>query len=276
MASYIGARPEGLVLNGDIANDAVTSDKIDSTSTGMALADLTVDTSTLVVDATNNRVNIGTATGVSGYPLRVANNSGNCQILLTAGTNFNSTIAFGDQDANDTGEIVYASNGDSMRFNVNGGEKGRFLSGGGLTFNGDTADANALDDYEQGVWTATLDGGTSGPSTAVTQDGAYTKIGNLVFAHALFANRDTTGASGIVQITGWPFAPNLTIPTGAVMSYNTFNVNSTTANISPFFASQTLLRFYGTLDGANVWVSMQHSAGAGRYLYFSVTYHTNQ
>jgi len=94
MASYIGARPEGLVLTGDIANDAVTSAKIDSTSTGMALADLTVDTSTLVVDATNNRVNIGTATGVSGYPLRVANNSGDCQILLTAGTNFNSTIAF--------------------------------------------------------------------------------------------------------------------------------------------------------------------------------------
>jgi hypothetical protein len=71
------------------------------------------------------------------------------------------------------------------------------------------------------------------------------------------------------------FAPNLTIPTGNVMSQITLNVNSNTANISPFFASATLLRFYGTLDGANVWVSMQHSAGTGRSLYFSVTYHTN-
>ena len=43
----------------DIADDAVTSAKIDSTSTGMTLDDLTVDTSTLKVDATNNRVGIG-------------------------------------------------------------------------------------------------------------------------------------------------------------------------------------------------------------------------
>ena len=44
MASYIGARPEGLVLTGDIADDAVTSDKI-------SLDDLTVGTSTATNDA---------------------------------------------------------------------------------------------------------------------------------------------------------------------------------------------------------------------------------
>ena len=59
------------------------------------------------------------------------------------------------------------------------------------------------------------------------------------------------------------------------MSQITLNINSNTANVSPFFASSTLLRFYGTLDGANVWVAMNHSAGTGRSLYFSVTYHTN-
>ena len=32
-------------------------------------------------------------------------------------------------------------------------ERMRLLSGGGLTFNGDTAAANALDDYEEGTWT---------------------------------------------------------------------------------------------------------------------------
>ena len=29
------------------------------------------------------------------------------------------------------------------------------LSSGGITFNGDTASANALDDYEEGTWTPT-------------------------------------------------------------------------------------------------------------------------
>jgi hypothetical protein len=32
-------------------------------------------------------------------------------------------------------------------------ERMRILAGGGLTFNGDTAAANALDDYEEGTWT---------------------------------------------------------------------------------------------------------------------------
>ena len=43
-----------------MANTKITAANIDSTSTGFTLADLTVDTTTLVVDASNNRVGIGT------------------------------------------------------------------------------------------------------------------------------------------------------------------------------------------------------------------------
>jgi hypothetical protein len=38
---------------------------------------------------------------------------------------------------------------------TNNTERLRILAGGGLTFNGDTAAANALDDYEEGTWTLT-------------------------------------------------------------------------------------------------------------------------
>ena len=48
-----------------MANTKITAANIDSTSTGFTLADLTVDTTTLVVDATNNRVGIGTASPAS-------------------------------------------------------------------------------------------------------------------------------------------------------------------------------------------------------------------
>jgi UDP-3-O-[3-hydroxymyristoyl] glucosamine N-acyltransferase len=249
---------------------------VNGTGSATPLGLLTGNTERMRID-TSGRVNMGSSldSSVAGYQLKLQS-TGNAQQLIKAATNYNSTIAFGDPDSDTVGEIVYAHNGDSMRFNVNGGEKARFLSGGGITFNGDTSTNNALDDYEQGSWTATLDGSTSGPSTSVTQTGAYTKIGNVVFCHALFTNVNTTGAAGHVQITGMPFDPNLTIPTGNVMSQLTFNVNSTTANITPFIASATLLRFYGTLEGANVWVAMQHSAGTGRYLYFSIMYHTNE
>ena len=47
-----------------MANTKITAANIDSTSTGFTLADLTVDTTTLVVDATNNRVGIGTTSPV--------------------------------------------------------------------------------------------------------------------------------------------------------------------------------------------------------------------
>ena len=36
---------------------------------------------------------------------------------------------------------------------LGGAEKARILESGGIAFNGDTAAANGLDDYEEGTWT---------------------------------------------------------------------------------------------------------------------------
>ena len=55
-AGYFAA---GSIATADLADDAITAAKIDSTATGMTFADLTVDTNTLKVDASNNRVGIG-------------------------------------------------------------------------------------------------------------------------------------------------------------------------------------------------------------------------
>ena len=60
-------------------------------------------------------------------------------------------------------------------FFVNESEKMR-LDSEGLKFNGDTAAANALDDYEEGTWTPTVTGAT-GTTIDVAE---YTKIGRLV------------------------------------------------------------------------------------------------
>ena len=62
---------------------------------------------------------------------------------------------------------------------TNNSERLRVLAGGGLTFNGDTAAANALDDYDEGTWTPTDASG--GSQNALTASGRYTKIGNLLF-----------------------------------------------------------------------------------------------
>ena len=130
-------------------------------------------------------------------------------MTILSGTSNTGSIRFGDSDDSDNGIIIY-SHGSSpfMRFFTNGGERVRILSGGGLTFNGDTATANALDDYEEGTWTPIFTGSSSNPSvTYDIQTGHYRKIGGLV--HASFNLRTDAVAStgsGSLFISGLPFA----------------------------------------------------------------------
>ena len=60
-------------------------------------------------------------------------------------------------------------------------ERIRFVETGGFTFNGDTAAANAIDDYEEGTFTPSVSSGLSGGSISYnSRSGRYTKIGNTV------------------------------------------------------------------------------------------------
>jgi hypothetical protein len=74
-------------------------------------------------------------------------------------------------------------------------ERMRILSSGGITFNGDTAAANALDDYEEGthnqVWTT----GNSGSITMNRVAVSYIKIGRLV---TIFGEVDVSTVSSPV------------------------------------------------------------------------------
>jgi hypothetical protein len=84
-------------------------------------------------------------------------------------------------------------------------ERFRIRYDGGVTFNGDTAAANALDDYEEGSWTPGISGTTAGSFTAGTANsGRYAKIGRIV---TLSATINWTAASytGFAIITGLPF-----------------------------------------------------------------------
>jgi hypothetical protein len=91
-------------------------------------------------------------------------------------------------------------------------------SGSGITFpatQSASSDANTLDDYEEGTWTPTIQGGSSaGTTTYSSQQGFYIKIGKLVICTADLAASATTG-TGQLQIGGLPFT-SLTNYQGAV------------------------------------------------------------
>jgi hypothetical protein len=74
-----------------------------------------------------------------------------------------------------------------------------------------SADANTLDDYEEGTWTPSLnfDGGTTGITYSV-QAGRYTKIGRGLLIEAELTLSSKGSSTGNSNISGLPFAVGLT------------------------------------------------------------------
>jgi hypothetical protein len=77
------------------------------------------------------------------------------------------------------------------------------LAGGGIQFNGDTAAANALDDYEEGTWTPSDQSGAG--LTLTNAQGKYTKIGRQVTAWGWVEYPSTANGTNN-QIGGLPFS----------------------------------------------------------------------
>jgi hypothetical protein len=97
-----------------------------------------------------------------------------------------------------------------------------------------SADANTLDDYEEGTWTPTVQGtSTAGAATYGTRIGKYTKIGNTVNIMCSLSWTAHTG-SGDTVVGGLPFVP-------ANYSGNAIWASSIYANAMNFGTSATQL-----------------------------------
>lgn len=83
-----------------------------------------------------------------------------------------------------------------------------------------SANANTLDDYEEGTWTPTLTFATPGDLSVsyAANTGVYTKIGRVV--HASFVLLTTafthSTASGALRIAGLPIVPGAVSPFGSL------------------------------------------------------------
>jgi hypothetical protein len=116
--------------------------------------------------------------------------------------------------------LVFGTNA-TERLRITSDAYVRLASGsGGIQFNGDTAAANALDDYEEGTWTPTIIGSTTpGTATYLVQTGSYLKIGVTVTV-TFFVQWNTGTGLGSFTVGGLPFntANDLSrITTGSIM-----------------------------------------------------------
>jgi hypothetical protein len=199
-----------------------TSDTVSASAGGTFAGDVTM-TGKLNVDQISDADNTGPVTVTDGLNVSSGNvlvgttsnyaenvqaafyGASNGGISLASGTSGLSRLMFADGVAGTAGayvgSIIYSHADDSMRFNANGGtERMRILSTGGITFNGDTAAANALNDYEQGDWTPS----SSDAGGAYYSNGKYVKVGGSVFIQANIGN-----IGGGIDFGSLPFVPNV-------------------------------------------------------------------
>ena len=181
-------------------------------------------------DTTAQRLGIrgeaGVAFSVGSATKMVLDSSGNVGIGTSSPTLISGYTAL-EVNGNSSGAIIDLSQGDVMRgrlvavagsfvletsgsipilFSPGGSQRAR-IDSDGLKFNGDTAAANALDDYEEGTWTPVFKCTSVNPTyTATSAIGKYTKIGNVVYySFYLFSSGGATGGSGDVYIGNLPF-----------------------------------------------------------------------
>jgi hypothetical protein len=141
----------------------------------------------------------------------------------------------------------------------------RMASGtGGIQFGGDTAAANALDDYEEGTFTPAVSGTTTaGTGTYSIQVGRYTKIGNRVYYNIYLAWTAHTG-TGNLRLISMPFTSNSTANNISAAAVAVSNLALTAGNVAVAYVSpnsaQINILQYPTGGGGLTEVAMDTAA----------------
>ena len=223
-----------------------------------------------VVNNSTRRVGIGTT--IPAKALEVTNNTvPQLQVGMSNDSDRASLMHNGSHLYFDT------TSGDQVFRTGSSSEKLRILSTGGITFNGDTATANALDDYEEGTWTPSWGGAsTLGTTSYSTNQASYKKIGQLVYVSGYTEITGATG-SGAWFCTNLPFiGDNGTyyVAPGSCMMHN-FNLPDTALWVVPYKNSNTNdMSLYYTRDNA-AWAQLQVSQDDAFRIIFSLTYHSS-
>ena len=153
--------------------------------------------------------------------------------------------------ATTAGSIIFESGHTTTGLPSTGVERAR-IDSDGLKFNGDTAAANALDDYEEGTWAPTVAGAATAGSVAYSyQNGYYTKIGRLVYVWFDLEVSSFSGGAGGLTITSFPFpAANLTngFPTFQPWSVASAYASTYTTPTGIINPNGSVLNLYSTDD----------------------------
>jgi hypothetical protein len=260
----------GVTASVDVASTASAQTQIHSTNSTLQLAIAGYGNNSggaIFALGHSRSVGVGDASG------QLSNNDeiGTIRFAASDGTDMENTAASiigivdGNVSSNSTpGAIIFHTNNGSSH-----AEKLRIRAAGGITFNGDTAAANALDDYEEGTFTPTVSAGTTNTQT-FDQNGRYTKIGRMVYVQFLL-QYSGAGTSAHMQFSGLPFtsANNTSRGGGTVLWTNIPGLSDAQALAAIVEQNATTLKLYRGMDS-------NASTGSGGFtnkaIYIRVTY----
>jgi len=249
---------------------------------------LTVDTTTLVVDATNDRVGIGTAG--PAVPLQVKKDGVASGAGWTAIGRFHNVaetkgVDIGYNPANNNAVITALSGGIASGFEfwsfdsgwatratlnstglyISNGNVVMSTSGKGIDFSATTPDGSGtvtselLDDYEEGTFTPTFTASAGTPTTVTLVSAAYTKIGRRVSVDVDFFITAIGTASGNLYLT-LPFSQSTaSTPCGAFVEVSVVGYMGA---IFQFDATRAGMNFY---NNATTWVNGYRYRGTYTY-----------
>jgi hypothetical protein len=199
----------------DTTGTLLTADGDGSSLTGVGVAGITsaADATAITINS-SEKVGIGIADAhhmlhikenstsnslASGVKVQITNEqgAGNFASLRFTGSNQNGFIGYRD-----------GANDQDRRISIGIGADAEHISfsQAGIKFNGDTAEANGLDDYEEGESTITISPASGSITLKSTHNKClYTKIGRLVSFNIHIRVDSVSSPSGGVNINGLPF-----------------------------------------------------------------------
>jgi hypothetical protein len=183
-----------------------------------------------------------------------------------------------------TGPIIRVNTGAGMRLQSSDSTTRAFIDSTGLAVTGlvdisaatsgqikfpatqnASANANTLDDYEEGTWTPNV-GGTS---TYNSQLGKYTKIGNLVTIMADFSI-NVIGTGSTTDVGSAPFGTSGDPHSGCVGYYN--NLATSVTGINCYITNSTpIIKMTGT-NAAATNVTQLAAFGNSARVAFTISY----
>jgi len=255
----------------DIGTFTLGVDDSDSDKFKIGTSDLTTSTR-LTIDSTGN-VGIGTSSPSAKLDVSASTD------LITKFTR--SGIGAWGVNVNSSGDFFLINRFDANVFEITDAGVVE-LSQGQIQFPSTqvaSANANTLDDYEEGTWTPVINGGGGNPTvtySAFNTGGIYTKIGNQVTVSFEVRWSALSGGSGGVAIAGLPFARRTTtLPDGErliIDSYNnTISGKYLTGNIGSGNSSIALSMVNSAAASTDLLISDLDTSGLG-FLRGTVTY----